>query len=186
MAMMVFTERLTLYLTLITYVLLGGKLTGDVVFSMAQLFNTVQLYMSIFFPLSISTYAEARVSIRRIEKFLVLEENSPKKPSDKEIMGNNVGEIKLTKAHASWLPNPIVDTLINIDLHIKPGTLVCVVGNVGAGKSSLLQLILKELPLASGRLEVTGNISYASQEPWLFVSSVRNNILFGRPFLKNR
>lgn len=185
MAMMVFTERLTLYLTLITYVLLGGKLTGDVVFSMAQLFNTVQLYMSIFFPMSIATYAEARVSIRRIEQFLVLEENSPKK-IDGELIVDKAGEIKITKGHASWLPNPIVDTLMNIDLHIKPGTLVCVVGNVGAGKSSLLQLILKELPLASGRLEVTGSISYASQEPWLFVSSVRNNILFGRPFMKNR
>lgn len=185
MAMMVFTERLTLYLTLITYVLLGGKLEGNVVFSLAQLFNTVQLYMSIFFPLSISTYAEARVSIQRLEKFLVLEENAPKK-IDREVKVENSGEISVVKSHASWLPNPIVDTLININLQIKPGTLCCVVGNVGAGKSSLLQLILKELPLVSGRLDVEGSISYASQEPWLFVSSVRNNILFGRPYMKNR
>lgn len=186
LAMMVFTERLTLYLTLITYVLMGGKLTGAVVFSMAQLFNTVQLYMSIFFPMSIATYAEARVSIKRIEQFLVLEENAPKKLSDKELKIDNAGEIKISKVHASWIPNPIVDTLINLNLDIKPGTLCCVVGNVGAGKSSLLQMILKELPLASGRLDVTGKISYASQEPWLFVSSVRNNILFGRPYMKNR
>lgn len=184
--MMVFTERLTLYLTLITYVLLGGKLTGDVVFSMAQLFNTVQLYMSIFFPMSIATYAEARVSIQRLEKFLVLEENASKKHTDGEVKAENTGEVRLSKAHASWLPNPIVDTLIGIDLHIKPGSLCCVVGNVGAGKSSLLQVILKELPLASGRIDVAGSISYASQEPWLFVSSVRNNILFGRPYMKNR
>lgn len=184
-AMMVFTERVTLYLTLITYVLLGGRLTGAVVFSMAQLFNTVQLYMSIFFPMSIAAYAEARVSIRRIEQFLMLEENSPKN-SNMEIKAENCGEIKISKVHSSWIPNPIVDTLININLEIKPGTLCCVVGNVGAGKSSLLQMILKELPLTSGSLEVSGTVSYASQEPWLFVSSVRNNILFGKPYLKNR
>lgn len=60
------------------------------------------------------------------------------------------------------------------------------VGNVGSGKSSLLQTILKELPLTKGTIDVTGKIAYASQEPWLFVSSVRNNILFGKSYVKPR
>lgn len=67
MAIMVFTERVTLFLTVVTYVLMGNRLTSDVVFSVAQLFNTVQLYMAIFFPLAIATYAEAKVSVRRLE-----------------------------------------------------------------------------------------------------------------------
>ncbi|KAJ8935677.1 hypothetical protein NQ314_012698 [Rhamnusium bicolor] len=188
LALMVFTERLTLYLTLITYVLLGNRLTGDVVFSMAQLFNTVQLYMSILYPMAISSYAEANVSIKRLEEFLLLEENTEKAISDtdKIIEKEKTGTIRIIKANASWLPNPIVDTLMNINLDIAPGALCCVVGNVGAGKSSFLQLLLKELPLNSGRIEISGSMSYASQEPWLFVSTVRNNILFGRSFLKNR
>lgn len=33
---------------------------------------------------------------------------------------------------------------------------------------------------------VYGNVSYASQEPWLFSGSVRNNILFGQPFEQNK
>lgn len=187
---MVFTERFILYVTLITFVLLGGRLTGDLVFSMAQLFNSVQLYMSIYFPWSISSYAEARVSIKRLEKFLALEENNSKKNSKinsgLQIKSYNPGEIKLSKAHASWTSDLTTDTLVDINLHIKPGTLCCVVGDVGSGKTSILQLILKELPLASGRLEVSGSISYASQEPWLFVSSVRNNILFGKPYMNKR
>lgn len=66
------------------------------------------------------------------------------------------------------------------------GTLCCVVGNVGAGKSSLLQVLLRELPITKGSMNITGKIAYASQEPWLFVSSVRNNILFGRSYVKPR
>ncbi|KAJ8916751.1 hypothetical protein NQ315_013956 [Exocentrus adspersus] len=187
LAIMVFTERVTLYLTIITYVLIGNRLTGDVVFSMAQLFNTVQLYMSILYPMAISSYAEANVSIKRLETFLLLEENKTNSTNKQEVIDTEKkGMIKVVKVNASWLPNPIVDTLMNLNLEITPGTLCCVVGNVGSGKSSLLQLLLKELPINEGRIDVSGSISYASQEPWLFVSSIRNNILFGRPYEKNR
>jgi len=47
---------------------------------MAQLLNTVQLYMAIFFPLALATYEECKVSMRRIEEFLYLEEN-PEPPT---------------------------------------------------------------------------------------------------------
>uniref|UniRef100_A0A0U9HSH2 Putative ABCC protein n=1 Tax=Chrysomela populi TaxID=154003 RepID=A0A0U9HSH2_CHRPP len=189
MAMMVFTERVTLYLTIVMYVLVGNRLTGNVVFSMAQLFNTVQLYMSIYFPQALSSYAEAKVSIGRIEKFLMMEENTDRNNSDQqsiEVEKENTGEIRLSKANASWTANPIVPTLMGVDLHVQPGTLCCVVGGVGAGKTSLLQVLLQELPLTGGRLQLSGTVAYASQEPWLFVSSVRDNILFGRPYLRDR
>lgn len=53
-------------------------------------------------------------------------------------------------------------------------------------QSSLLLTILRELPLKSGNIEISGMISYASQEPWLFAGSVRQNILFGLPMDKDR
>lgn len=74
LAMMVFTERTTLYLTILTYVLDGNLLTGDKVFSMAQFFNTIQLYMAIFYPIALAMQSEAKVSIKRIEDFLLLPE----------------------------------------------------------------------------------------------------------------
>lgn len=181
---MVFTERATLYLTVITYVLDGNRLTGDKVFSMAQFFNTIQLYMAIFYPLALAMLAEAKVSVKRLEEFLMLEENFV--PKNNNSLTEKIGTVKLTKVQASWLPNPIVNTLNNISLEIKPGSLCAVVGNVGSGKSSLLQLLLKEMPLKSGRVEAVGTISYAAQEPWLFLSSVRNNILFGNEYNKSR
>jgi ATP-binding cassette, subfamily C (CFTR/MRP), member 4 len=42
------------------------------------------------------------------------------------------------------------------------------------------------LPLASGSLKVSGRMSYAAQEPWLFAGSVKQNILFGQPMDKKR
>ena len=42
--------------------------------------------------------------------------------------------------------------------------------------------LLKELPLESGKIELEGAISYASQDAWSFNDSVRNNILFGMEY----
>lgn len=186
-AMAVFTERLTLYVTVITFVLMEQRISGNIVFSMAQLVNTIQAVLAIFFPRALGSYAEAKVSMGRIEDFLLLEENAEKhKITNCVIPSDKLGNIELTDVTASWSPNPIVPTLIDMNLHIKPGTLCCIVGDVGSGKSSILQLLLKELPLTHGNMDVNGSIAYASQEPWLFVSSVKDNILFGKPFLKNR
>lgn len=115
---------------------------------------------------------------------MIKEENPPTQAIEAPASDEETGAIRLAKVKASWLPNPIVDTLTNINLEIKPGTLCVVVGQVGSGKSSLLQLLLKELTPNTGTMEVAGKLSYASQEPWLFVSSVKDNILFGEEFDK--
>ncbi|GLV41553.1 uncharacterized protein CBL_06782 [Carabus blaptoides fortunei] len=185
-ALMVFTERTVLYVTLVTYVLLGNRLSGDKVFSMAQYFNSIQLYMAIFYPMAIVTFGEAKVSVKRLEAFLLQDEN-PKTIHQSLITDNKQhGEIMVKKIRASWTLNSITDTLNNFSVTITPGSLCAIVGPVGAGKSSFLQLLLGELVPHSGSVNVNGAVSYASQEPWLFVSSVRNNILFGQPYDRDR
>lgn len=49
-----------------------------------------------------------------------------------------------------------------------------------------MHAILGELPLKGGSIKVNGTVSYASQEPWLFAGSVRQNILFGSPYDRDR
>ena len=51
-------------------------------------------------------------------------------------------------------------------------------------QSSLLHLTLGELRASTGEVNVCGTVSYASQIPWLFPDTIRNNILFGSPFNK--
>ena len=48
-------------------------------------------------------------------------------------------------------------------------------------QSTLLQLLIKELSPVSGSVFVDGKVSYASQEPWVFSGTLRDNILFGLP-----
>lgn len=50
----------------------------------------------------------------------------------------------------------------------------------------MLQLILGELPTSNGNVVINGQLSYASQEPWLFTGTVRSNILFGETFDRKR
>ena len=49
-------------------------------------------------------------------------------------------------------------------------------------QSTLLQCLLGELKPLSGRMEVRGRLSYVSQEPWMFMGTIRDNILFGMPY----
>ena len=53
---------------------------------------------------------------------------------------------------------------------------------VGSGKSSLLSAILGEINLTQGYTKVHGKISYVGQDAWVFGSTVRQNILFGQEF----
>lgn len=73
-----------------------------------------------------------------------------------------------------------------LNVEIPKGKLVIVIGPVGSGKSSLLQILLKELPLIGGSIGVDGTISYACQENWIFASTIRQNVTFGQPMDRSR
>lgn len=73
-------------------------------------------------------------------------------------------------------PSLSVTIFNNLTAHIKHHEFVMIVGRVGAGKSSLLMTLLNELPIQAGSIRISGSISYASQEPWLFAGSLRENI----------
>lgn len=77
-------------------------------------------------------------------------------------------------------------TLKGVSLDVRGDCLVMVVGAVGSGKSSLLQAFIDELQLNSGICDINGEITYAGQEPWLFSGTVRENVLFGLDFDKQR
>lgn len=91
-------------------------------------------------------------------------------------------KINVKNLNAFWDKKQEEPCLKAISFALESGELLTVVGPVGSGKSSLLLATLKEIHVLSDHWLVQGKISYASQEPWLFNSSVRENILFGKPF----
>ncbi|XP_035824447.1 ATP-binding cassette sub-family C member 9 isoform X2 [Aplysia californica] len=75
--------------------------------------------------------------------------------------------------------------LNDITVKIPTGKLSIVVGQVGSGKSSLLSAFLGEMIQVSGNMHKSKNmkVAYVSQRPWLLNASLKDNILFGKPFV---
>lgn len=208
MSFIMFTTRMSLFITIVTYILYDHKITAEKVFMLQAYYNILRLNMTVYFPQGITQIAELLVSVRRLQKFMLYEEineenekteckqkesKNDKGKNDANIMEENVRDGKhktgnyqgecimsLKNANVKWFSHDHEDTLKNININVKSGELIAVVGQVGSGKSSLLNVMLKELPLKSGTIEINGKIAYASQEPWLFAGSVRQNILFGQ------
>jgi ABC-type multidrug transport system fused ATPase/permease subunit len=87
-----------------------------------------------------------------------------------------------------------VPVLVDIDLHVEPGETIALVGQTGAGKTTLTALLSRFYDVTSGSIEIDGidvrQISHESlahrmgvvlQEPFLFSGTVAENIRFGNP-----
>lgn len=196
LSFIMFTTRVSVFLSLVGFALLGNVISAEAAFMVTAYYNLLRVSMTVFFPQGIGQFAETLVSISRIQKFMTYDElpryddstSSTQTTStelSKEIIPNNIVPhlskpgISVDNVYAKWNPAHSEYTLANINLKVQPGTLVAIIGPVGSGKSSLLQAILGELAIESGSVDINGVISYASQEPWLFSASVRQNILFG-------
>ncbi|XP_014611630.1 PREDICTED: multidrug resistance-associated protein 4 [Polistes canadensis] len=94
--------------------------------------------------------------------------------------------ITMTNVVANWDSNHTDTILEGIQLSLEKGKLYAVIGMVGSGKSSLLSTILGEMNIINGVVKCYGNVSYACQEAWVFGSTVRQNILFGQPYDRQR
>ncbi|NP_596902.1 ATP-binding cassette subfamily C member 4 [Rattus norvegicus] len=183
MASFFIANKVILFVTFTTYVLLGNKITSSHVFVAMTLYGAVRLTVTLFFPSAIERVSEAVVSVRRIKNFLLLDELPERKaqePSDGKAI------VHVQDFTAFWDKALDTPTLQGLSFTARPGELLAVVGPVGAGKSSLLSAVLGELPPTSGLVSVHGRIAYVSQQPWVFSGTVRSNILFGRKYEKER
>jgi ATP-binding cassette, subfamily B, multidrug efflux pump len=106
------------------------------------------------------------------------------------------GEVSIRQLSFGYQPEAPV--LHAVDLHIRPGEFIGIVGPTGSGKSTLLSLLLRFYPVAPGSLLLDGQpiaqigeahfreaVGLVPQEPFLLAASVRENIAMGRPLSDN-
>ncbi|CAI2363367.1 unnamed protein product [Moneuplotes crassus] len=73
-----------------------------------------------------------------------------------------------------------------LSLEASDGQLICIVGAVGSGKSSLLHSCMHELKLKGGHISTNGTKAYVEQEPFIMSGTVKDNILMGDQFDSER
>uniref|UniRef100_A0A8C7TP21 Cystic fibrosis transmembrane conductance regulator n=2 Tax=Oncorhynchus mykiss TaxID=8022 RepID=A0A8C7TP21_ONCMY len=172
-------SKIIVFITFTVYVLLGNTISASRVFVAVSLYSAVRLTVTLFFPSAIEKLSETRISVRRIKNFLLLDEivKSEHGFLQEEKQEPNV---EIQDLICYWDTSQDAPSLQNLSLTVKSEQLVAVIGPVGAGKSSLLSAILGELPHDKGVLKVKGQLTYASQQPWVFPGTIRSNILFGK------
>ncbi|VVC32363.1 Hypothetical protein CINCED_3A001687 [Cinara cedri] len=195
----IFHTRFALFISILVYIILGNNINTQKVFIIISYYNILMTTMTGLFPESVGSTAEMLISVQRIQSTLSIksenESNNDVKNGEKDKTKNGEKYIKqpcinfginVSNASAKWLPNQTENSINNINLTVVPSQLVAIIGPVGAGKSSLIQAILRELPLSKGSISIYGVISYASQEPWLFNGSIKQNIIFSSSLDKER
>lgn len=104
------------------------------------------------------------------------------------------GEVQFEQVRFNYPTRPELEVLKNINLHIPAGEKVALAGQSGAGKSTIIQLLLKFYPVENGAILVDGknisewnlkqlrsNIGIVPQEVLLFGGSIRENIAYAKP-----
>ncbi|XP_045910008.1 ATP-binding cassette sub-family C member 4-like isoform X2 [Micropterus dolomieu] len=173
------SSKIIVFVTFTVYALLGNSITASSVFVTVSLYGTIKLTVTLYFPLAIEKLSESVVSIRRIKNFLMLEEVE-RKNLGIPLEEKKENSIEIEKVTCYWDKSLDAPALQDVSVKVKSHQLLTVIGPVGAGKSSLLSVILGELPHDRGTTKVNGQLSYAAQQPWVFPGSIRSNILFGR------
>ncbi|KAI5064759.1 hypothetical protein GOP47_0019454 [Adiantum capillus-veneris] len=158
--------------------LVNSEFTAAKAFTVISIFNILSEPVRTF-PQAVIALSQAFISLKRLDKYFLSGElegyvnrDSPREPGYSIIVENG---------HFTWdeeQPSPILQ---DINVKVRQGDLVAIVGTVGAGKSSLLAALLGEMPKLKGYVEVTGTTAYVPQTAWIQSGTVQENILFGLP-----
>ena len=168
--------------------------------SLGTIFLFIQLSQMLFRPLrqiadKFNTLQMGMVAAKRVFEILDSDHNI----SDKGTLKNEEinGDIKFEKVYFSYVKNNNV--LNDINLTIKKGEKIAIVGATGSGKSTIIKLILRLYDLENGTIKINNkniknykisdlrsSISLVNQDIFLFADSIFNNItLFNEKISKN-
>lgn len=135
-----------------------------------------------------SLIQRAAASQKRINELMEVRPEILWKQTDK---ADVKGEIQFRDVNF-YYPETNIKVLDNINIHIRPGESLGIIGHTGSGKSTFANLILRAYDTSTGTICIDGadireinlgqfraNIGYVPQDDFLFSESIKNNILFG-------
>jgi ATP-binding cassette subfamily B protein len=137
-------------------------------------------------------YQQAAVGLRRIKDLLRTPTSTPQAERPRPAARAR-GLIEFRDVHFSYAGQP-EEALSGVSLVVAPGETVALVGQTGAGKSTMVKLVARFYDVTSGSLLVDGvdvreldlagyrhGLGVVPQEPYLFAGTVRDAIAYGRP-----
>src|SRR3954451_19684693 len=152
-----------------------------------QFFAPVQQLSQVF-----DQWQQAVASMTKINELMQTEVTTPD-AVDPVVPDRLRGALRFDDVRFSY-PATARETLHGVDLDVAPGETVALVGETGAGKSTLVKLVARFYDADSGRVLVDGvpitdldlrayrrTLGYVAQEAFLFSGTVRDNIAYGRP-----
>lgn len=130
-------------------------------------------------------------SAERVFELLDAEEQSPD-PVPAETPEHHTGKLVFENVKFGYTPEKML--IKDLDLTVQPGQTIAIVGPTGAGKTTLVNLILRFYELNGGKITLDGvniadmtrddlrsRIGMVLQDTWLFKGTIRDNIAYGRP-----
>ena len=174
----------------------GGLTTGALIAYLLYIdmvFSPVQQLSQVF-----DGYQQAMVGLRRITDLLRLRTSTP--PATRPVTAGRLnGRIELREVDFSYgagirRRDTEANALAGVSLTVEPGETVALVGQTGAGKSTLVKLIARFYDATSGQVLVDGTdvrdydlasyrhqLGVVPQESYLFAGTVRDSIAYARP-----
>lgn len=157
-----------------SFVLYSRKFSGPIN-EMANIINELQ-----------SALAAAERVFRMID-----EPMEPEDASDAKVLHDAQGSVDLENVSFGYEPEHII--LHNLNLKVEPGKTIAIVGPTGAGKTTLINLLMRFYDVNSGEIRVDGQeirgltrdslrlaYSMVLQDTWLFTGSIYDNLAYGK------
>lgn len=167
--------------TFATYVLLKDDhyIDAETAFVSLSLFNILKLPINML-PMAIPFIIQAHVAVTRLTKYLSEDELTNYVNTN---FSSDTIAVRIKNGEFSW-GKKSAPILRNINVDFPLNKLIAIVGQVGAGKSSLVSAILGEMEKIRGSVDIQGSVAYVPQEAWIQNKTLKDNILFGKAYDK--